>query len=44
MVGDYENVLFLEAARQLKFERPNDVLFIHVVYLPIPKNIEWNEN
>jgi CTP synthase len=34
VVGDYENVLFLEAARQMKVEG-NKVLFIHVTYLPV---------
>jgi CTP synthase len=33
-VGDYENVLFLEAARQMKYEGRH-VLFIHVSYLPV---------
>lgn len=37
VVGDYENVLFLEAARQMKLEEPNNVLFVHVAYLPLPK-------
>lgn len=33
-VGDYENVLFLEAVRQMKLEGDN-VLFIHVTYVPV---------
>ena len=33
VVGDYENILFLEAARQMKFEGEK-VIFIHVAYLP----------
>jgi CTP synthase len=33
-VGDYENVLFLEAARQMKYEGLC-VLFVHVSYLPV---------
>ena len=33
VVGDYENILFLEATRQMKFEREK-VVFIHVAYLP----------
>ena len=37
-VGDYENVLFLEAARQMRFEGEN-VLYVHVVYLPIVKTL-----
>ncbi len=38
-VGDYENVVYLEAARILKLRHPKDVLFILVTYLPIPKKI-----
>lgn len=38
-VGEYENILFLEAARQLKSENPDDVAFILVSYLPIPDHI-----
>jgi len=37
-VGDYENVLFLEAARQMKLEK-EEVLYVHVAYLPIPKSL-----
>jgi len=32
-VGDYENILFLEAVRQMKLEGEN-VLFVHVTYVP----------
>ncbi len=38
-VGEYQNMLFLEAARMMKISRPKDVLFILVSYLPIPKLI-----
>lgn len=38
-VGEYENILFLEAARMMKLENPNDVAFILVSYLPVPSNI-----
>jgi len=38
-VGEYQNLLFLEAARMLKFRHPKDVLFILVSFLPIPKII-----
>jgi len=38
-VGDYQNVLFLEAGRMLKQMKPKDVLFVLVSYLPIPKHI-----
>lgn len=33
-VGDYQNVLFLEAARFMKFEHPDDVLLVLVSYIP----------
>ena len=33
-VGDYENVLFLEAVRQMKLEG-DKVIFIHVTYIPV---------
>jgi CTP synthase len=35
-VGEYQNVLFLEAARMMKLEHPKDVLTVLVSYLPIP--------
>jgi len=38
-VGEYQNMLFLEAARMMKLAQPKDVLFILVSYLPIPKKI-----
>ena len=38
-VGEYQNMLFLEAARMMKLSHPKDVLFILVSYLPIPKMI-----
>lgn len=38
-IGEYQNVLFLEAARMLKLEKPDDVLFFLVSYLPIPNKI-----
>jgi CTP synthase len=34
-VGEYENILFIEAIRMLKFKHPNDVLVILVSHLPI---------
>jgi CTP synthase len=33
-VGEYQNLLFLEAVRILKLQRPKDVLLISVSYLP----------
>ncbi len=38
-VGEYQNILFMEAARMMKLKHPNDVLFVLVTYLPIPKKI-----
>lgn len=38
-VGEYENLLFLEAARVLKLYHPKDVLFVMVSYLPVPSTI-----
>ncbi len=35
-VGEYQNLLFLEAARMLKISHPKDVVFILVSYMPIP--------
>jgi len=38
-VGEYENILFLEAARIMKLRKPNSVFFVMVSYLPIPSNV-----
>lgn len=38
-VGEYQNLLFLEAAREMKLRNPGDVVFVLVSYLPIPANI-----
>ncbi len=38
-VGEYQNLLFLEANRLLKLEHPRDVLHVHVTYLPIPSSV-----
>ena len=38
-VGEYENILFLEAARMMKIKYPGDVLFVMVSYLPIPSKV-----
>ena len=35
-VGEYQNILFLEAARMMRFESPKDVLFVLVSHLPVP--------
>ncbi|MBI4118201.1 MAG: CTP synthase [Parcubacteria group bacterium] len=36
-VGDYQNTLFIEAARVMHLNHPGDVIFIMLSYLPIPK-------
>ncbi len=38
-VGEYQNILFLEAIRLLKNEIPKDVMTIMVSYLPIPSKV-----
>jgi len=38
-VGEFQNVLYLEAARMLKFKNPGDVAFVMVSYLPVPGNL-----
>ncbi len=38
-IGEYQNAIFLEAARQLKLKHRNDVMFAMVSYLPIPSTI-----
>jgi CTP synthase len=38
-VGEYQNMLFLEAARMMKLAHPKDVLFILVSYFPVPKMV-----
>lgn len=35
-VGDFQNALFIEAARVLKMQHPDDVIFVMVSYLPVP--------
>jgi CTP synthase len=38
-VGEYQNAIFFEASRIMKLRNPQDVLQIHVAYLPIPGNL-----
>lgn len=38
-VGEYQNLLFLEAGRMMKLKYPGRVLFIMVSYFPIPRMI-----
>lgn len=37
--GEYQNILFLEAARMMKIKHPDNVLFVLVSYLPIPSKV-----
>ncbi len=38
-IGDYQNIMFIEAARALKIHHPDDVIFIMVSYLPVPQKL-----
>jgi CTP synthase len=38
-VGEYQNVLFLEAIRMMKTEQPENVAVVMVSYLPVPNSI-----
>lgn len=38
-VGEYQNVLFLEAVRMMKTENPHNVAVVMVSYLPVPGSI-----
>lgn len=38
-IGDYQNIMFMEAARVLKLKKPKDVIFIMVSFLPIPNKL-----
>lgn len=38
-VGEYQNLLYLEACRMMHLESPQDVLLALVSYLPVPGNI-----
>lgn len=38
-VGEYQNVLFLEAVRMMKTEQPDDIAVVMVSYLPVPGSI-----
>jgi len=37
--GEYQNLLFLEANRLLKLKKHDDVIHVHITYLPIPSNL-----
>jgi CTP synthase len=38
-VGEYQNMLFLEAARMMKIKNNKDVFFVMVSYLPVPSKV-----
>jgi CTP synthase len=38
-VGEYENILFIEAIRILKLQQPEDVTTVMVSYVPVPKKV-----
>jgi CTP synthase len=38
-IGEYQNLLFLEAARAMHRKLPGDVIFMLVSYLPIPSKV-----
>ncbi|OHA46237.1 MAG: CTP synthase [Candidatus Taylorbacteria bacterium RIFOXYD2_FULL_36_9] len=38
-VGDYQNIMFIEAARTMKVYHPHDVAFVMVSYMPVPKKL-----
>jgi len=38
-VGEYQNLLFLEAARMMKMRNFQDVIFVLVSYLPVPSKV-----
>lgn len=38
-IGEYQNIIFLEAARMLRQQHPKDVAVVMVSYVPMPGNI-----
>jgi len=38
-VGEYQNIIFLEAGRMMKTKYPTDVAFVMVSYIPIPSKV-----
>ncbi len=38
-IGDFQNALYIDAARVIKMKSPGDVLFVMVSYLPVPGTI-----
>lgn len=37
--GEYQNVYNYEAARMMKLDYPDDVLHVHVTYVPVPEHL-----
>jgi CTP synthase len=38
-IGDFQNALFIDAARVMKVHHPDDVIFVMVSYLPVPSTL-----
>ncbi|NQT49635.1 CTP synthase [Candidatus Kuenenbacteria bacterium] len=38
-IGEYQNMLFLEAARMMKMQNFHDVIFVLVSFLPVPSKV-----
>ncbi len=38
-IGDFQNALFIDAARVIRLRYPHDVVFVMVSYLPVPNTI-----
>lgn len=38
-IGDFQNALFIDAARVLHLQNPSDVMFVMVSYMPVPGTI-----
>ncbi|TAK96434.1 CTP synthase [Patescibacteria group bacterium] len=38
-IGEYQNLIFIEAARMMKIKNPDSVAFVMVSYLPIPSKV-----
>lgn len=38
-VGEYQNLLFLEAVREMKLKNPDDIAIVLVSYMPVPSHL-----
>ncbi len=38
-IGDFQNALFIDAARVMRMQHPEDVVFVLVSYLPVPGSV-----